>query len=41
MQLIKNNIAAKHRQLGGQLNEDFQQIDTMEIHNRSMITIGG
>lgn len=39
--LIKTNIEAKAFALGGQLKEDFTQIDTDQLENRSMITIGG
>ncbi|WP_447768693.1 GTP 3',8-cyclase MoaA [Sphingobacterium faecium] len=39
--LIKANIEAKAFALGGQLKEDFTQIDTDQLENRSMITIGG
>jgi cyclic pyranopterin phosphate synthase len=39
--LIHQNIAAKARQLGGQLPSDFEQVHPEELLNRSMITIGG
>lgn len=39
--LIYQNILSKSKSLGGQLLEDFHQIKTGELHNRSMITIGG
>lgn len=39
--LIKNSIASKHKELGGQFSKDFEKIDTSELHNRSMIAIGG
>lgn len=39
--LIQANIQAKAFALGGQLKEDFMQIDADKLENRSMITIGG
>ncbi|HEY5826645.1 MAG TPA: GTP 3',8-cyclase MoaA [Cyclobacteriaceae bacterium] len=39
--LIHQNISGKHKMLGGQFNEDFEHLSTNQIHNRSMITIGG
>lgn len=39
--LIQANIRAKEKELGGQFTQDFQHIHVEEIHNRSMITIGG
>jgi cyclic pyranopterin phosphate synthase len=39
--LIFNNIWEKKKALGGQFDVDFENIDASEIHNRSMITIGG
>lgn len=39
--LIRACIEDKKKELGGQLNTDFEQIDPVAIHNRSMITIGG
>jgi Molybdenum cofactor biosynthesis enzyme len=39
--LIRNNIMKKHRRLGGQLSPDFQEIDTNQLVNRSMVKIGG
>jgi GTP 3',8-cyclase len=39
--LIHNNIMRKAKELGGQFSNDFEHIDTSEISNRSMITIGG
>ena len=39
--LIHQNIHRKERELGGQFTSDFQQVHASEIHNRSMITIGG
>jgi cyclic pyranopterin phosphate synthase len=39
--LIHQNIRAKHKSLGGQFDGDMKKIHVEEIHNRSMITIGG
>jgi cyclic pyranopterin phosphate synthase len=39
--LIHQNISMKAKQLGGQFTSDFEHIRPEEIHNRSMITIGG
>ncbi|ULQ52746.1 GTP 3',8-cyclase MoaA [Flavihumibacter fluvii] len=39
--LIQANIRAKVKELGGQFTTDFENIHVEEIHNRSMITIGG
>jgi cyclic pyranopterin phosphate synthase len=39
--LIQHNISSKHEKLGGQLRTDYQNIQSEEIKNRSMITIGG
>lgn len=39
--LIRGNIQAKAAGLGGQLPEDFHHIQAEDIHNRSMIAIGG
>lgn len=39
--LIKASILAKEKELGGQLNKNFEQLDTEKIINRSMISIGG
>lgn len=41
MPLVRESIAAKARQLGGQWQSDFEQLDANSLHNRSMITIGG
>lgn len=41
MQLIKQSIASKHKELGGQFTKEFNKIDTQHLHNRSMIAIGG
>jgi cyclic pyranopterin phosphate synthase len=39
--LIKESIASKEKELGGQFTKDFEKIDTGDLHNRSMISIGG
>ncbi len=39
--LIHQNILSKARELGGQFTTDFENLHPEEIHNRSMITIGG
>ena len=39
--LIHESIRNKARQLGGQFTDDFMQLHVEDIHNRSMITIGG
>lgn len=39
--LIHQNIKSKAKELGGQFNQDFEHIEIKQIHNRSMITIGG
>ncbi|HTQ63786.1 MAG TPA: GTP 3',8-cyclase MoaA [Puia sp.] len=39
--LIKQSIAGKAWQLGGQFNTDFEHLKAGEIQNRSMISIGG
>jgi GTP 3',8-cyclase len=39
--LIHENIRSKAKQLGGQFTTDFEQVRPENIHNRSMITIGG
>ena len=39
--LIFDNMAKKEKELGGQLNKDYEHIHPEEIDNRSMITIGG
>jgi cyclic pyranopterin phosphate synthase len=39
--LIHQNIHSKAKELGGQFNADFEHLHPEEIHNRSMITIGG
>lgn len=39
--LIYQSIEAKAKELGGQFTPDFQHLHASDIHNRSMITIGG
>jgi len=39
--LIHQCVSQKAKQLGGQFSEDFEHVHAEEIHNRSMITIGG
>ena len=39
--LIEKNICAKHKELGGQFSKQFELIDASNLHNRSMIAIGG
>jgi cyclic pyranopterin phosphate synthase len=39
--LIHQNIRSKARELGGQFTTDFEHLHPEDIHNRSMITIGG
>jgi cyclic pyranopterin phosphate synthase len=39
--LIYQSILAKKKELGGQFTTDLKNIHTDQIHNRSMITIGG
>ena len=39
--LIHQCVAGKAKQLGGQFTPDFEHLHAEEIHNRSMITIGG
>ena len=39
--LIHQNIRSKAKELGGQFTIDFEHLHPEEIHNRSMITIGG
>lgn len=38
---IQQSISSKHKELGGQFSKEFEKIDTNELHNRSMIAIGG
>ncbi|MDP3469334.1 MAG: GTP 3',8-cyclase MoaA [Daejeonella sp.] len=39
--LIKESIASKAKELGGQFTKDFENIHIEDLHNRSMISIGG
>jgi len=39
--LIHQNIHKKAKELGGQFTADFEKLHAEDIHNRSMITIGG
>jgi cyclic pyranopterin phosphate synthase len=39
--LIHQNIQSKPKELGGQFSGDFEHLHAEDIHNRSMITIGG
>lgn len=39
--LIENNLLQKEKMLGGQLLSDFTKIDSTQVDNRSMISIGG
>ncbi|MEO6327459.1 MAG: GTP 3',8-cyclase MoaA [Ginsengibacter sp.] len=39
--LIHQSIQSKAKELGGQFTPDFEHIRAEDIHNRSMITIGG
>ncbi|MEO5889428.1 MAG: GTP 3',8-cyclase MoaA [Ferruginibacter sp.] len=39
--LIRQSIASKAKELGGQFTADFEHVHAEDIHNRSMITIGG
>ena len=39
--LIHQNIHNKAKELGGQFTANFEQLHPEDIHNRSMITIGG
>jgi GTP 3',8-cyclase len=39
--LIHQNIQSKAKELGGQFTTDFMHLHAEDIHNRSMITIGG
>jgi cyclic pyranopterin phosphate synthase len=39
--LIHQNILSKAKELGGQFTTDFEHLHPEDIHNRSMITIGG
>jgi GTP 3',8-cyclase len=39
--LILESVHSKAKELGGQFTKDFENIHTEDIHNRSMIAIGG
>jgi GTP 3',8-cyclase len=39
--LIHQCVSRKAKELGGQFSQDFEHLHANEIHNRSMITIGG
>ena len=39
--LIKESIHSKAKELGGQFTKDFEKIQTEDLNNRSMISIGG
>ncbi len=39
--LIRQSLASKYRELGGQFTSNFEQLHAEDIDNRSMITIGG
>ena len=39
--LIHENIATKKQALGGQFTTDLEKIEVNELHNRTMISIGG
>ncbi len=39
--LIFDNVIRKEKELGGQFSSEFEKIQSQEIHNRSMISIGG
>lgn len=39
--LIQQSIGSKARELGGQFTADYEHVHAEDIHNRSMITIGG
>jgi len=39
--LIQQSISSKAKELGGQFTADFKHVHAEDIHNRSMITIGG
>jgi cyclic pyranopterin phosphate synthase len=39
--LIQQSIGSKAKELGGQFTADFKHVHAEDIHNRSMITIGG
>lgn len=39
--LIQESIRSKAKELGGQFTKDFENIHIEDLHNRSMISIGG
>lgn len=39
--LIQESITSKAKELGGQFTKDFEKIQTEDLQNRSMISIGG
>jgi len=39
--LIRESIHSKAKELGGQFTKDFEKIQTDDLNNRSMISIGG
>ncbi len=39
--LIYESIHSKEKELGGQFTKDFEKIHTEDLHNRTMISIGG
>lgn len=39
--LIRENLATKHKELGGQFSSTFETLDSDRIVNRTMIAIGG
>ena len=39
--LIRESIQSKAKELGGQFTKDFEKIQTEDLNNRSMISIGG
>jgi cyclic pyranopterin phosphate synthase len=39
--LIRESISSKAKELGGQFSNDFENVQSHEIQNRSMISIGG
>lgn len=41
LSLIQDSIRSKAKELGGQFTKDFEKIHTEDLHNRSMISIGG
>lgn len=39
--LIRQSVSSKAKELGGQFSVNYEELQTNEIHNRSMIAIGG